>query len=173
MTPEMPKINQAEQNWLLTFLHGAEDLMQRHNTPGYSSKHLTDSKLSNGEPTILSTVQRPASLSGPAGLAHICGSRRTDPRGQPNRSPHLYHRCTRYFQDSPDKTDRFLAQLCTMVKQHHLYQDPACETLLWLLLEEGMIPIYGTPNVVGLQASCSDVTSNSDPTFNSNLTRSS
>lgn len=40
------------------------------------------------------------------------------------------------FQDSPNKTNRFLEQLTTMTRDHGLDRSAACETLVWLLLEE-------------------------------------
>ncbi|KAJ6019671.1 hypothetical protein N7499_009363 [Penicillium canescens] len=138
MTPEMPKINQAEQNWLLTFLRGAEDLMRRHNTPGYLLKAPHRRKTFQMESplfSLLSSGPRPSQVP-QAWRIYVVRDAQTQ---EVSRTAALIYITAAlwYFQDSPDKTDRFLAQLCTMVKQHHLDHDPACETLLWLLLEEG------------------------------------
>ncbi|KAJ5312850.1 hypothetical protein PENANT_c007G02550 [Penicillium antarcticum] len=138
MTPEIPKINQSEQNWLLTFLRGAENLMQRQSTPGYLSKAPHRFKAFQMESplfSLLSSGPRPSQVP-QAWRIYVVRDAQTQ---EVSRTAALIYITAAlwYFQDSPDKTDRFLAQVCAMVKQHHLDQDPACETLLWLLLEEG------------------------------------
>ena len=40
------------------------------------------------------------------------------------------------FKDSISRTHRFLAYLSAMVEHHQLDRHPACETLLWLLLQQ-------------------------------------
>lgn len=49
------------------------------------------------------------------------------------------------FMESPDKTDRFLSHLTNLVRRHHLDRDRACETFLWLLLEEECDPDLRNP----------------------------
>ncbi|KAJ5491845.1 hypothetical protein N7453_009942 [Penicillium expansum] len=128
----------TEQQWLLTFLRGAEDLMRQHSSPEYllqAPHRLKAFEMECPLFSLLSSGPRPSQVPHESRVyvvrdAHTQEVTRT--------AALIYITAALWdFQESPNKTDRFLHFLCTVAKQHHLDRDPACETLLWLLLEEG------------------------------------
>ncbi|EKV11054.1 hypothetical protein PDIG_47910 [Penicillium digitatum PHI26] len=138
MMPEGPEISLTEQQWLLTFLHGAEDLMRQHSSPEYllhAPHRLKAFEMECPLFSLLSSGPRPSQVPYESRIyvvrdAHTQEVTRT--------AALIYITAALWdFQESPNKTDRFLHFLCTVATQHHLDRDPACETLLWLLLEEG------------------------------------
>lgn len=138
MMPESSHVNSAEHQWVLTFLRGAEDLMRRHNSPEYLLKAPNRRKAFEMESplfSLLSSGPRPSQVPHESRV-YVVRDAHTQ---EVSRTAALIYITMALwnFQESPDKTDRFLGYLCTVVKQHHLDRDPACETLLWLLLEEG------------------------------------
>jgi hypothetical protein len=138
MMPANAQINLAEQQWLLTFLRGAEDLMRRHSTPEYLSKvpsRVEAFQMESPLFSLLSSGPRPSQVP-QASRVYVVGDAHTQEVSQ--TAALIYITAALWeFQEYPDKTARFLKYLCTVVKRHHLDRDPACETLLWLLLEEG------------------------------------
>ena len=137
MMPENPTLYPAEQQWLLTFLRGARDLMRKHNTPDYLLKaphRLTAFKMESPLFSLLSSGPRPSQVP-QASRVYVVRDAQTQ---EPSRTASLVYITAALwdYQEHPSKTDRFLRHICVMVKQHHLDRDPACETLLWLLLEE-------------------------------------
>ncbi|CAG8307023.1 unnamed protein product [Penicillium salamii] len=138
MTPEVPVPNPADQKWLITFLRAAKDLMRRHNTPEYlrQAPHRVHAfEMASPLFTLLSSGPRPSQVP-QASRVYVVRDAQTQ---EPSRTASLIYITAALwdYQESPNKTDRFLRYLRTLVKQHHLDRDPACETLLWLLLEEG------------------------------------
>lgn len=138
MTPEVPTPNPADQKWLTTFLRAAKDLMHRHNTPEYlrQAPHRVHAfEMASPLFTLLSSGPRPSQVP-QASRVYVVRDAQTQ---EPSRTASLIYITAALwdYQESPSKTDRFLRYLWTLVKQHHLDRDPACETLLWLLLEEG------------------------------------
>ncbi|CAG7923513.1 unnamed protein product [Penicillium olsonii] len=137
MTPEVPIPNPSEQIWLTTFLHGARDLMRRHNTPEYLRQapyRRNAFEMASPLFTLLSSGPRPSQVP-QASRVYVVRDAQTQ---EPSRTASLIYITAALWdhQESPSKTDRFLRHLWSLVKQHHLDRDPACETLLWLLLEE-------------------------------------
>ncbi|KAF7519540.1 hypothetical protein PCG10_009945 [Penicillium crustosum] len=138
MMPEGPPISLTEQQWLLTFLRGAEDLMRKHSSPEYilqAPYRLKAFEMESPLFSLLSSGPRPSQVP-PEARVYVVRDAHTQ---EVSRTAALIYITAALwdFQESPNKTDRYLRFLCTTVKQHHLDRDPACETLLWLLLEEG------------------------------------
>ncbi|KAJ5807440.1 hypothetical protein N7447_010896 [Penicillium robsamsonii] len=138
MMPEGPGTSLAEQQWLLIFLRGAEDLMRQHSSPEYllqAPNRLKAFQMESPLFTLLSSGPRPSQVPYESRV-YVVRDAHTQ---EVSRTAALIYITAALwdFQGSPDKTDRFLHYLCTAAKQHHLDRDPACETLLWLLLEEG------------------------------------
>ncbi|KGO68085.1 hypothetical protein PITC_053430 [Penicillium italicum] len=138
MMPEGPQVSLTEQQWLVTFLRGAEDLMQQHSSPEYllqAPHRLKAFEMECPLFSLLSSGPRPSHVPHESRVyvvrdAHTQEVTRT--------AALIYITAALWdFQESPNKTERYLHFLCTAAKQHHLDRDPACETLLWLLLEEG------------------------------------
>lgn len=137
MLPEVQIPSPAEQQWLITFLQGARDLMRRHKMPEYL--HQVPHRLhafEMGSPlfTLLSSGPRPSQVPHESRV-YVVPHAQTQ---EISRTASLIYITAALwdFQESPTKTDRFLSHLWDLVKQHDLDRDPACETLLWLLLEE-------------------------------------
>ncbi|CAG8902952.1 unnamed protein product [Penicillium egyptiacum] len=137
MMPEGPQISLTEQQWLLTFLRGAEDLMRQHSSPAYLLQAPHRHKAFQMESplfSLLSSGPRPSQVPHESRVYVVRGAHTQEVT---RTAALIYITAALWdFQESPSKTDRFLHLLCTTVKQHHLDRDPACETLLWLLLEE-------------------------------------
>ncbi|KAJ5442425.1 hypothetical protein N7445_005432 [Penicillium cf. griseofulvum] len=138
MMPEGLGIGMAEQEWLITFLRGAEDLMRQHSSPEYllqAPHRLKAFQMENPLFSLLSSGPRPSQVPHESRV-YVVRDAHTQ---EVSRTAALIYITAALwdFQGSPEKTDRFLRFLCTATKQHHLDRDPACETLLWLLLEEG------------------------------------
>jgi hypothetical protein len=137
MMPEVPTLYPNEQQWLLAFLRGARDIMRRHKTPEYLTKvphRLKSFEIGSPLFTLLSSGPRPSQVP-QASRVYVVRDAQTQ---EVSRTASLiYITATLWdFLESPDKTNRFLRHLRDMVQHHHLDRDPACETLLWLLLEE-------------------------------------
>ncbi|CDM29266.1 hypothetical protein DTO013E5_5959 [Penicillium roqueforti] len=137
MMPEGPDISFTEQQWLLTFLRGAEDLMRQHSSPEYlleAPHRLTAFQMEGPLFSLLSSGPRPSQVPHESRV-YVVRDAHTQ---EVSRTAALIYITAALwdFQNSPNKTDRFLQFLSTTTKQHHLDRDPACETLLWLLLEE-------------------------------------
>jgi hypothetical protein len=137
MVPQVRSFSRAEQQWLLTFLRGARDLMRQHSDPNYLLKAPHRRKAFAMECplfSLLSSGPRPSQVPQESRV-YVVGHSQTQ---ELSRTASLIYITTVLWdhQRSPSQTDRYLQHLCAMVKLHHLDRDPACETLLWLLLEE-------------------------------------
>ncbi|RLL98622.1 hypothetical protein CFD26_102014 [Aspergillus turcosus] len=133
-----PTVDKVGQRWLLTFLRGAEEMMHKQKSDAYLSSvplrreaFQMDSLLF----PLLSSGPRPSQVPQTSRLYVM----RDVPSQEVCRTAALIYITAALwdFQDSPSKTSRFISHVCTVVKQHQLDRYPACETLVWLLLEEG------------------------------------
>ncbi|KAF9894721.1 hypothetical protein FE257_006611 [Aspergillus nanangensis] len=137
MSPPEPTPSEAGQPWLITFLRGAEDLMLEHNTGTYlSSVPQRRSAFQMDSPlfSLLSSGPRPSQVPHDSRMYVV----RNAPTQELSRTAALIYITTTLwdYQDSPGKTGRFLNHLRAMVKEHKLDRNPACETFIWLLLQE-------------------------------------
>lgn len=139
MTPPTPGygIDPDGKQWLLTFLRGAEELMREHNTPAYlevvpqrREAFQMDSPLF----PLLSSGPRPSQVPLEARMYVV----KNAPTQEITRTAALIYITAALwdFQDAPSKMRRFLTQIVTMVREYGLDRSQACETLVWLLLEE-------------------------------------
>ncbi|KAF7585939.1 hypothetical protein BBP40_009845 [Aspergillus hancockii] len=118
ITPLHPVVPEDGQQWLVTFLRGAEELMLEHNTVAYlSSVPQRRSAFKMDSPLFPFAIERTSSFPNSAGFPHIRSA--------------LWD-----FQGSPSKTCRYLDCLHTIAKEHELDRYPASETFVWLLLQE-------------------------------------
>ncbi|OQE31217.1 hypothetical protein PENSTE_c001G08213 [Penicillium steckii] len=131
----------ADPKWLLSFLWGAEDIMKRQGSPDYLSHtperrdaFLMESPLFS----LLSSGPRPSQVPQAARMYVV----RDAPTQEISRTAALIYITTALwdFRDSANKCGRFLSYLTALVSHHQLDREPACETLLWLLLEQGCDP---------------------------------
>lgn len=135
--PQNPSSGGENLQWLTTFLRGAEELMLEHNTSAYlSSVPQRQSAFQMDSPLfpLLSSGPRPSQIPESSRMYVV----RNAPTQELTRTAALiYITSTLWdFQDSQSKTGRFLNHLCTIAKEHKLDRHPACETFIWLLLEE-------------------------------------
>ncbi|THC97157.1 hypothetical protein EYZ11_003372 [Aspergillus tanneri] len=126
------------QQWLATFLRGAEELMLEHRTKAYLSavpQRYAAFQMDGPLFPLLSSGPRPSQIPEDSRIYVVLGV----PTHELTRTAALIYitKTLWDFQDSPSKTGRFLDHLCNIVKNHELDKYPACETFLWLLLEEG------------------------------------
>ncbi|KAM0106454.1 hypothetical protein ACP6JB_007933 [Aspergillus fumigatus] len=133
-----PTVDKVSQRWLVTFLRAAEEMMHKH-----SSAACLSSVPLRREAFQMDGILFPLLSSGPRPSQVPHTSRlyvvRDTPSQEICRTAALIYITTTLwdFQDSPSKLNRFLNHVITVVKQHQLDRHPACETLLWVLLEEG------------------------------------
>ncbi|RHZ59428.1 uncharacterized protein CDV56_102564 [Aspergillus thermomutatus] len=131
-------VDKVGQRWLLTFLRGAEEMMHKHKSDAYlSSVPSRREAFQMDSPLfpLLSSGPRPSQVPQTSRLYVV----RDAPSQEVCRTAALIYITAALwdFQDSPSKTSRFISHISTVVKQHQLDRYPACETLVWLLLEEG------------------------------------
>lgn len=136
-----PGIDFDGKQWLITFLRGAEELMLEHNTPGYISvvpQRRAAFQMDSPLFPLLSSGPRPSQVPLEARM-YVVKDASTQEIAR--TAALIYITAALWdFQDSPSKTSRFLDHLTTMVRKHDLDRFPACETLIWLLLEEQWDP---------------------------------
>lgn len=135
--PQSPTITPANQRWLVTFLRGAQDLMERHSAPEYqpqSSHRRTAFQMESPLFSLLSSGPRPSQVP-QASRMYVVRDGQTQ---EASRTAALIYITAALwdFKDSISQTHRFLAYLTALVEKHQLDRYPACETLLWLLLEQ-------------------------------------
>ncbi|KAI9375781.1 hypothetical protein BJX61DRAFT_79247 [Aspergillus egyptiacus] len=136
-SPPAPVRREDGQDWLVTFLRAADELMVAHNDESFlsSAPHRrtafqTDSPLFS----LLSSGPRPSRVPHDSRIYVV----RNVPTQEMTRTAALIYITAALwdFQDSPGKCARFLNYLKNIVKKHELDRYPACETFIWLLLEE-------------------------------------
>ncbi|EAW12953.1 uncharacterized protein ACLA_013900 [Aspergillus clavatus NRRL 1] len=135
--PDHPMTDRESQQWLLTFLRGAEEMSLKQRSAAYlSSSPQRAQAFQMDSPLfpLLSSGPRPSQVPQTSRLYVV----RAAPSQEVCRTAALIYITAALwdFQDSPSKTRRFLTHINTMVQQHQLDRYPACETLVWLLLEE-------------------------------------
>ncbi|KAJ5587206.1 uncharacterized protein N7459_002971 [Penicillium hispanicum] len=138
MPPKSTLIDPSDRRWLVTFLRGAEDLMQKHSDPVYqiqAPRRRHAFQMESPLFSLLSSGPRPSQVPLESRMYVV----RDSQTQEVSRTAALIYVTAALwgFNDSPGKTDRFLAYLQAIVEQHELDRHPACETLLWLLLEQG------------------------------------
>ncbi|KAL4802405.1 hypothetical protein BDV18DRAFT_147432 [Aspergillus unguis] len=125
------------QEWLVTFLRAAEGLMLFHNNEEYltsAPQRRTAFQMDSPLFSLLSSGPRPSCIPQDSRIYVV----RDVPTQDFTRTAALIHiTATLYdFQDSPNKSARFLIYLNDLVRKHELDRYPACESFIWHLLEE-------------------------------------
>jgi hypothetical protein len=137
MMPIHPAVPGDGQQWLVTFLRGAEEMMLEHSTDAYlSSVPQCRSAFQMDSPLfpLLSSGPRPSQVPQDSRIYVIQNSSTQEIT---RTAALMYITAALWdFQGSPSKTGRFLDYLCDMVKEHELDRFPACESFIWLLLQE-------------------------------------
>ncbi|KAJ5690429.1 hypothetical protein N7462_004821 [Penicillium macrosclerotiorum] len=136
----------ANQQWLVTFLRGAHDLMREHSSPDYhihTPQRLEAFQMERPLFALLSSGPRPTQVPHASRMYVV----RDAPTQEVCRTAALIYITAALwdFKDSPPKTGRFLTYICAVIEHHQLDRHPACETLLWLLLEQGCDPDLRDP----------------------------
>ncbi|KAJ5629476.1 hypothetical protein N7528_003133 [Penicillium herquei] len=138
LPPSHPGNDPTAPQWLVSFLRGAENLMQKHSTPEYLAQAPQRRDLFQMESplfSLLSSGPRPSQVPYASRMYVV-----PDPQTQEvSRTAALIYITAALwdFKDSADKTARFMMYLKNLVEEHQLVRHPACETLLWILLEQG------------------------------------
>lgn len=138
MPPISSVVEPSDRHWLVIFLRRADDLMQIHNNPEYlcTTPQRRDAfQMESPLFPLLSSGPRPSQVPHASRMYVV-----RDPQTQEvSRTAALIYITAALwdFKDSVSKTRRFLDYLHSMVEHHQLGRHPACETLLWLLLEQG------------------------------------
>ncbi|KAJ5713484.1 uncharacterized protein N7483_010665 [Penicillium malachiteum] len=138
LPPSHPGNDPTAPQWLVSFLRGAENLMQKHSTPEYLAQAPQRRDIFQMESplfSLLSSGPRPSQVPYASRMYVV-----PDPQTQEvSRTAALIYITAALwdFKDSADKTARFMIYLKNMVEEHQLGRHPACETLLWVLLEQG------------------------------------
>ncbi|KAJ5636324.1 uncharacterized protein N7484_009637 [Penicillium longicatenatum] len=144
--PPTTMVDPTAPHWLVAFLRAAEDIMHQHSAPEYLAKAPQRRDVFQMECplfSLLSSGPRPSQVPHASRMYVV-----RDPQTQEvSRTAALIYITAALwdFKDSIDKTVRFLIYLNSLVAQHQLDRHPACETLLWLLLEQGCEPDLRNP----------------------------
>lgn len=144
--PPSTAVDSGGRRWLVTFLQGAEDLMRKHRSLEYQQQTPQRREAFQMESPLfplLSSGPRPSQVP----LASRMYVVRDDQTQEVSRTAALIFITAALwdFKDSASKTGRFLSYLHALVQQHQLGRHPACETLLWLLLEQECDPDLRDP----------------------------
>ncbi|KAJ5488836.1 hypothetical protein N7539_003726 [Penicillium diatomitis] len=137
LPPLSDMVSPTNRRLLVLFLQRAQELMHRHSSPGHqpqSSHGRTAFQMGSPLFSLLSSGPRPTQVPQEAHVYVV----RTAETQEASRSGCLIYITAALwdFKDSVNKTHRFLAYLTALVEEHQLGKHPACETLLWLLLEQ-------------------------------------
>ncbi|KAE8376880.1 hypothetical protein BDV26DRAFT_264627 [Aspergillus bertholletiae] len=138
LMPLRPKVPEDGQQWLVTFLRGAEGLMQEHSTDAYlASVPQRRSVFQMDSPLfpLLSSGPRPSHVPHQSRIYIIT---KNAPTQELTRTAALIYITAALwdFQGFSSKTARFLDHLHMTVKNHELDRYPACESFVWLLMLE-------------------------------------
>ncbi|PKY03743.1 hypothetical protein P168DRAFT_319203 [Aspergillus campestris IBT 28561] len=137
LMPSESSISPEGQQWLGTFLRGAEQLMSAQSSDAYLTS-VPQRRAAFGMDSPLF----PLLSSGPHPTQVPLDSRVYVVQGVPTQevmrtAALIYITAALWdFQDHPGKTARFLDHIQKAAKSHSLDRTPACETFTWLLLEE-------------------------------------
>ena len=138
MSPRMSTIPQEGAQWLINFLRTAEELMAKQSSRYFLSlmpQRKTIFQFESPLYTLLSSGPHPTPV--PDGdrryVIRSCDSQETW------RTAAMIYIITALwdFRESTSKTARFLDHLVSIVRENSLDRFPACESFVWLLLEEG------------------------------------
>lgn len=141
MLPQNTEVDPADLQWLVSFLWGAQSLMQRHSSPDYlahTPQRRDAFEMESPLFSLLSSGPRPSQVPQAARM-YVVRDAQTQ---EISRTAALIYITAALwdFKDSASKCGRFIKHLCTTVENHQLDRQHACETLLWLLLEQGCDP---------------------------------
>lgn len=137
ITRPCPTIDPGRRQWLVPFLRRAEELMWEHRTEAFLSMvpERRDA-FQMGSPLfpLLSSGPHPSRVPEAKRMYVLQDA----PTQYVSRGAALIYITAALweFRDSPSKTRRFLTHLFALANEHRLDRDPACETFVWLLLEE-------------------------------------
>ncbi|KAL4917027.1 hypothetical protein BDW62DRAFT_184876 [Aspergillus aurantiobrunneus] len=136
-SPQTPVPWDDGQEWLVTFLRAAEGLMLSHNNERYlasAPQRRTAFQMDSPLFSLLSSGPHPSRVPQDSRIYVV----RNVPTQEITRSAALIYITAALWdlQDFPGKVARFLNYLHNLVKQHELDRYPACESFIWLLLEE-------------------------------------
>ncbi|KAJ5670504.1 uncharacterized protein N7477_005867 [Penicillium maclennaniae] len=146
MPPISSVVEPSDRHWLVIFLRRADDLMQIHNNPEFlrvTPQRREAFQMESPLFPLLSSGPRPSQVPHASRMYVV-----RDPQTQEvSRTAALIYITAALwgFKDSVSKTRRFLSYLHSMVEHHQLGRHPACETLLWLLLEQECDPDLQNP----------------------------
>ncbi|KAE8354398.1 hypothetical protein BDV28DRAFT_131056 [Aspergillus coremiiformis] len=138
MMPLHSAVPEDGQQWLVTFLRGAESLMLEHNTNAFlSSVPQRHAAFQMDGPLfpLLSSGPHPSQV--PADSRIYIITRQAHTQEITRTAALIYITKTLWdFKGSASKTGRFLDYLRTLVREHELDRYPACESFVWMLLLE-------------------------------------
>ncbi|KKK22175.1 hypothetical protein AOCH_005299 [Aspergillus ochraceoroseus] len=137
MMPPPSPVVEDRQEYLVTFLRMAEELMLAHSTDTFLTsvpQRCEAFQMDGPLFPLLSSGPRPSQVPHDSRIFVV----RNVPTQEVTRTAALIYITTTLWdlQNSPSKTARFLTHLHNIVKEHNLDRYPACETFIWLLLEE-------------------------------------
>lgn len=139
--PPRPAIDAEGRQWLVTFLRGAQELMTEHGTESYLSlvpERRTAFHMGSPLFPLVSTGPHPSRVPQ---HSHMYVLQNAPTQNVSRGAALIYITAVLWdLRDSPSKTRRFLEYLFGIVREHRLDRDPACETLVWALLEEKCDP---------------------------------
>ncbi|PWY94052.1 hypothetical protein BO94DRAFT_532014 [Aspergillus sclerotioniger CBS 115572] len=138
MMPPPMEMSEDGKQWLVTFLRAAEGLMRQHSTGPYLMsvpQRRTAFQMDSPLFPLLSSGPRPSQVPQDARMYVVQNA----PTQEITRTAALIYITAALWdlQESASKTGRFLNHLHRLVRDHKLDRYPACETFIWLLLEEG------------------------------------
>lgn len=138
LPPTPITIEPAAQQFLVTFLWEAEGIMREHSTPEFQAQApQRPNAFAMNSPLfpLLSSGPRPSEVPVESRM-YVLADWDTQ---EVSRTVSLITITAAFwdFKGCASKTGRFLAYLGSVVEQHQLDRHPACETLMWLLLEQG------------------------------------
>ncbi|KAL1968018.1 hypothetical protein VTN77DRAFT_2435 [Rasamsonia byssochlamydoides] len=139
MAPRQSTIPEDGARWLVTFLRSAERLMAEHNTAHFLSlvpQRATAFQF--GSPLYLLLSSGPHPTQVPRDSRRFVVNKNT-PTMEWSRTAALIYITTALwdYEETPSKTARFLDHLVRIAKKYDIHRYPACESFVWLLLEEG------------------------------------
>lgn len=138
MIPRPAKVTEDAARWLVTFLRSAERLMTEHNSTHFLSlvpQRSTVFQFGSPLHTLLSSGPHPTQVPSDK---HRFVINKSTPTMEWSRTAALIYitKALWDYEETPSKTARFLDHLVRMVEQHDLHRHPACESFVWMLLEE-------------------------------------
>lgn len=144
--PRAPGIDADGARWLVNFLRSAERLMIEQNRPSFLSlvpQRHSVFQLESPLYLLLSSGPHPSQVPDNHRIYVI----RNAPTQRICRAAALIYITAALWdhRESPSRTARFLDHLVMKVTEHRLDRYPACESFVWLLLEESYDPDLRDP----------------------------